>query len=43
MPDLWKQIGAEWGEVFKTVEVDVQAEISVINSAIMSKPVKVGD
>jgi spore germination protein KC len=43
MPGLWKQLGPEWNEIFKTVQIDVQAEISIKNSAIMSKPVKVGD
>jgi spore germination protein KC len=43
MPDLWKQIDPEWSEIYKTIDVDVQATINIKNSAIMSKPVKVGD
>lgn len=43
VPALWKQIEPEWDALYKTVEVDVKAAIKIINSAIMSKPVKVGD
>lgn len=43
MPDLWKTIQPEWNTLFKTVEVDARSTITIKNSAIMSKPVKLGD
>lgn len=43
MPSLWKQIGPEWNDMYKNVEVQVHSTINIKNSAIMQKPIKVGD
>ncbi|QUH19235.1 Ger(x)C family spore germination protein [Alkaliphilus sp. B6464] len=43
MPSLWKNIDDEWDEVFKTLEVDINTEIDIRGSGLISKPIQVGD
>lgn len=43
MPDVWKQIEPEWNDMYKNVEVRVHSTINIKNSAIMEKPIKVGE
>ena len=43
MPSLWKGINGDWDKMFKDLEVKVSAEIKIRNSAMISKPIKVGD
>lgn len=43
MPSLWKNIEDEWDEIFKTLEVDINTEIDIRGSGLISKPIQVGD
>ena len=43
MPSLWKNIEDEWNEIFKTLEVDINTEIDIRGSGLLSKPIQVGD
>jgi len=43
MPSLWKNIDDEWDEIFRTLEVDINTEIDIRGSGLISKPIQVGD
>lgn len=40
MPELWKDIGANWDEIFKELKVNVEADIHIRGSGHTSKTVK---
>ncbi len=42
-PSLWKKLEPDWDEVFRNLAVRVKAHIKVKNSALTSKPIKVGE
>lgn len=43
MPYLWKTIKDDWDDIFKDLDVVVNAQIDIRNSGITSKPIEVGD
>ena len=43
MPHLWKVIKDDWDDIFKDLDVVVNAQIDIRNSGITSKPIEVGD
>lgn len=43
MPEFWRSESANWDEIFKNLAVDVEANIKIKNSALTSKPIKLGD
>lgn len=40
---LWKGVKENWDEEFKNVNVKVKVELDIKNSALLRKPIKVGD
>ncbi|ACL77307.1 Ger(x)C family spore germination protein [Ruminiclostridium cellulolyticum] len=42
-PNLWKEINPDWDNVFKNVPVNVNVEIQVKNSGLLSKKIVIGD
>lgn len=40
-PKLWKKTGSDWDKKFKTLEVNVEANVHIENSAMLSKIMKV--
>ena len=42
-PKLWKKMENNWHENFRNVSVNVSAKISIKNSAMLSKPLEVGE
>lgn len=42
MPSLWKEIKNDWNDIFKELEVEVNAKIQIRNSGFTISPVKVG-
>lgn len=43
MPSVWNSVEKNWDETFKNLNVDVKVEIHLRNSAMASKPIKVGE
>lgn len=43
MPDEWKKVGEKWDEKFKELEVDVNADVTIVKTELTSEPIKVGD
>lgn len=43
MPDKWRKVEGNWNEIFKTLQVNVNCQINIKNSAMMSKPIEIGD
>ncbi|MFZ5966902.1 MAG: Ger(x)C family spore germination protein [Bacillota bacterium] len=41
MPELWKEIKADWPEIYSKVKTDVHVEIKIQGSALRSKPIEV--
>jgi len=42
MPSLWKQIGQDWDNLFKTLEVNVNVDITIKGSGVNSKTIELG-
>jgi spore germination protein KC len=42
-PDDWNDVKDDWNKVFKTLTISVNSKINIKNSAVTSKPIKVGD
>ncbi|MCX7711196.1 MAG: Ger(x)C family spore germination protein [Clostridia bacterium] len=42
-PKAWESVSSEWANVFKDIKVDVNVKVHVKNSAMLSKPLEVGD
>lgn len=40
---VWDGVGNNWGGIFKDLDVNVNTKVHIKNSAILSKPFKVGD
>jgi len=38
-PKVWKEVKADWGEVFPTVKVEVKAEFKIENSGLIDQPI----
>jgi spore germination protein KC len=43
MPSVWKSAEADWDKYFKELDVDVNVEITLRNSALISKSIQKGD
>lgn len=43
MPSVWKEIESDWDNVFKKLNVNVNVDITIRNSALVSKTIKRGD
>ncbi|WP_026894709.1 Ger(x)C family spore germination protein [Clostridiisalibacter paucivorans] len=43
MPNLWKEIGSEWDELFRTVDTKVSVSMDIKNSGLSPKVIEVGD
>ena len=43
MPSLWKEEEKEWNTIFKDLEVSVNPNIEIVNSGLLTKPVRMGD
>lgn len=39
----WKTVSGNWGEEFKKIKVNVETKIKIKNSAMLSKPLEIGD
>lgn len=42
-PQLWKSESKNWSSIFQDLPVDINAELEVKNTALTSKPIKIGD
>ncbi|MBU5440139.1 Ger(x)C family spore germination protein [Tissierella sp. MSJ-40] len=42
-PDLWKEIGKQWGSIFPELKINVDADIHIKSSGHILKPIQVGD
>lgn len=43
LPEVWKTLKPKWDKQFKTLQVSVDAKVRVKNSAMLSKPLEMGD
>ncbi len=43
MPSVWKSVEPDWDKLFKESSIDVNVDISIKNSALVSKTIKKGD
>lgn len=43
MPYVWKDIEKDWEKIYKALDVNVNVDINITNSALVVKPVKKGD
>jgi spore germination protein KC len=43
MPDVWREIENDWEEIYKDLDISVNSDIEIINSALLLKPIKIGD
>ena len=43
MPNEWRKMSNDWDNLFKQVDVEVEADIKIENTGLNSKPIKVGD
>ena len=41
-PRVWNGIANQWDDIFKGLKVDIQPKVHIRNSAMLSKPLKVG-
>jgi spore germination protein KC len=41
-PDVWRKMENDWEEIYKDLDVKVKAEISIKNSSLLLKPIKIG-
>ena len=42
-PKVWNTVEANWADTFKTLKVNVEAKVHIKNSAMLSKPLEVGE
>lgn len=42
-PNVWKDIEGDWEKIYKDLEVNVNVDIDITNSALAVKPIKKGD
>lgn len=42
MPALWQEIGHNWSDIFVDLEVNVDTKIDIMESGLLSNPIKVG-
>lgn len=43
IPNLWKEIGPDWNNIFKNLNVNVKSVVEIRNSGLLAKPIKMGD
>lgn len=43
MPDIWKSIEKDWDKIYKNLDVNINANITITNSALVMKPIKKGE
>ncbi len=43
LPALWEKIGSNWEEVFRNLDVKVNATVEIKDSGLLSKPIRIGD
>jgi hypothetical protein len=43
MPSLWKSISPDWDDLFKNMDVSVNAEVDIRSSGFMEKPIYMGE
>lgn len=43
MPALWEKIKTEWGDMFVSLDTEVNVKLNIKGSALTSKPIKIGD
>lgn len=43
LPEVWNDLKPNWDKKFKTLQVSVNAKVKVKNSAMLSKPLEMGD
>lgn len=43
LPNEWRKMSKDWDNLFKQVDVEVEAEVKIKNTGLSSKPIKVGD
>lgn len=43
MPSLWKNISPDWDDLFKNMDVSVNAEVDIRGSGFMEKPIYMGE
>ncbi|ERK30031.1 Ger(x)C family spore germination protein [Clostridium intestinale] len=42
-PATWNDVKDDWDKIFKTLTISVNSKVNIKNSAVTSKPIKVGD
>lgn len=42
-PRVWNDVKDDWDKTFKTLTISVNSKVNIKNSAVTSKPIKVGD
>jgi spore germination protein KC len=43
LPNEWRKMSKDWDNLFKQVDVEVEAEVKIKNTGLNSRPIKVGD
>lgn len=43
MPNVWKEIKGNWDEIFKSLKVNLNVNITITNKAVVAKPLEIGD
>ena len=43
IPELWKKINPDWDTIFKSVPVNVNVDVKISNSGLLSKKIMIGD
>ena len=43
IPDVWKKVQNNWNDIFVDLDVQVSASVEIINSGLLSKPIKAGE
>ncbi len=43
MPKTWKKIKNNWGDIFENLEVKVTVDFKIVNKAMLSQPITIGD
>ncbi|AEY67892.1 Ger(x)C family spore germination protein [Clostridium sp. BNL1100] len=43
IPELWKKINPDWDTIFKNVPVNVNVDVKISNSGLLSKKIMIGD
>lgn len=43
MPKVWKELKYDWDRIFSSLEIEVNVDLQISSSGLLSKPIEVGD